>query len=126
MQQEAAPKTILVVEDNELNLRLFRDLLEMRGYNVLQAREAAEAFELARRHRPDLIVLDIQLPGISGLEVTRWIKADEALTAIPIVAVTALALKGDEQKIRAAGCDGYIAKPISTVDFLRTIEQFLG
>jgi two-component system cell cycle response regulator DivK len=126
MQQEATPKTILVVEDNDLNLKLFGDLLEMSGYHVVQAREGLEALRLAREHRPDLIVMDIQLPGVSGLEVTKWIKEDHLLKAIPIVAVTALALKGDEQKIRAAGCDAYISKPISTVNFLKAIERFFS
>lgn len=126
MQQEATPKTILVVEDNDLNMMLFHDLLEMRGYNILQAREGTEALKLARRHRPDLIVMDIQLPGMSGLEVTKWIKEDDALRAIPVVAVTAFAMKGDEEKIRQAGCDAYIAKPMSTSSFLKTIERLLG
>src|SRR4030095_14304808 len=103
MQQMAPPKTILVVEDNDLNIRLFRDLLEMHGYNIVLAQEGAEAPQLVRLHRPDLIVMDIQLPGMSGLEVTKWIKEDDALKAIPIIAITALALKGDEQKIRDAG-----------------------
>jgi two-component system cell cycle response regulator DivK len=124
MQREAAPKTVLVVEDNELNMKLFQDLLQIGGYNVLCAREVAPALELTRQHRPDLIVLDIQLPGASGLELTRRIKGDDALKAIPILAVTALALKGDEQKIRAAGCDGYISKPISMVNFLGAVERF--
>jgi two-component system, cell cycle response regulator DivK len=126
MQQEGTPKTILVVEDNDLNLKLFGDLLEMSGYHVVQAREGLEALRLAREHRPDLIVMDIQLPGVSGLEVTKWIKEDHLLRAIPIVAVTALALKGDEQKIRAAGCDAYISKPISTWNFLKAIERFFS
>jgi len=125
MQQEATPKTILIVEDNELNMMLFHDLLEMRGYNILQAREGIEALKLARRHRPDLIVMDIQLPGMSGLEVTKWIKEDDALRAIPVIAVTAFAMRGDEEKIRQAGCDAYIAKPMSTSGFLKTIERFL-
>ena len=126
MQQEGTPKTILVVEDNDLNLKLFGDLLEMSGYHVLKAREGMEALRLVREHRPDLIVMDIQLPGVSGLEVTKWIKEDRLLKAIPIVAVTALALKGDEQKIRAAGCDAYMSKPISTGNFLKAIERFFS
>jgi two-component system cell cycle response regulator DivK len=126
MQQEGTPKTILVVEDNDLNLKLFGDLLEMSGYHVLKAREGMEALRLVREHRPDLIVMDIQLPGVSGLEVTKWIKEDHLLKAIPIVAVTALALKGDEQKIRAAGCDAYMSKPISTENFLKAIERFFS
>jgi two-component system, cell cycle response regulator DivK len=125
MQEEAAPKTILIVEDNVLNMMLFHDLLQMCGYNILQAKDGIEALNLTRQHHPDLIVMDIQLPGMSGIEVTKWIKEDDLLKAIPIIAVTALALKGDQQKIREAGCDGYIAKPMSTSYFLKTIEQFL-
>ena len=124
MQREATPKTVLVVEDNELNMKLFQDLLEMGGYNVLCAQEVAQALELTRQHRPGLIVLDIQLRGTSGLELAKWIKGDDALKTIPILAVTALALKGDEQKIRAAGCDGYISKPIRMAPFLKAVEQF--
>jgi two-component system cell cycle response regulator DivK len=119
-------KTILIVEDHELNMRLFHDLLEMRGYNLLQAREGVEGLKLAREHRPDLIVMDIELPGISGLEVTKWIKEDDALKAIPIIAVTAFAMKGDEEKIREGGCEAYLAKPISVMNFLSTVERFLS
>src|SRR5882724_8013658 len=102
--QTAQPKTILVVEDNELNMKLFHDLLEAHGYNILQTRDGMEALKLARQHRPDLILMDIQLPEVSGLEVTKWIKEDDALKAIPIIAVTAFAMKGDEEKIREGGC----------------------
>jgi two-component system cell cycle response regulator DivK len=125
MQEEAAPKTILIVEDNVLNRRLFHDLLQMCGYNILQAKDGMEALNLTRQHHPDLIVMDIQLPGMSGIEVAKWIKEDDLLKAIPIIAVTALALRGDQQRIREAGCDAYIAKPMSTSYFLKTIEQFL-
>lgn len=125
MQEEAAPKTILIVEDNVLNRRLFHDLLQMCGYNILQAKDGVEALNLTRQHHPDLIVMDIQLPGMSGIEVAKWIKEDDLLKAIPIIAVTALALRGDQQRIREAGCDAYIAKPMSTSYFLKTIEQFL-
>ncbi len=120
------PKTILIVEDNELNMKLFRDLLEAQGYGILQTRDGMQALELARKERPDLIVMDIQLPQVSGLEVTKWIKADDNLKHIPVVAVTAFAMKGDEEKIREGGCEAYIAKPISVKDFLSTIERFLG
>ena len=126
VQQEAIPKTILVVEDNDLNMLLFHDLLETRGYNVLQARDGMEGLRLARQHRPDLIIMDIQLPGMSGLDVTKWIKEDDALRAVPVIAVTAFAMKGDEEKMRQAGCDAYIAKPMSTSNFLQTIEQYLA
>jgi len=124
--QTAPPKTILVVEDNELNMKLFHDLLEAHGYNILQTRDGMEALKLARQHRPDLILMDIQLPEVSGLEVTKWIKEDDALRAIPIIAVTAFAMKGDEEKIREGGCEAYIAKPISVTKFLKTVEQFLS
>jgi two-component system cell cycle response regulator DivK len=124
--QEATPKTILIVEDNELNMKLFHDLLEMRGYNILQAGDGIEGMKLAREHHPDLILLDIQLPGVSGLVVAKSIKDDENLKTIPIIAVTAFAMKGDEDKIREAGCGAYIAKPISTPGFLKTVEQFLS
>jgi len=122
----AQPKTILVVEDNELNMKLFHDLLEAHGYNILQTRDGMEALKLARHHRPDLILMDIQLPEVSGLEVTKWIKEDDALKAIPIIAVTAFAMKGDEEKIREGGCEAYIAKPISVTNFLKTVQQFLS
>ena len=125
-REGAAAKTILVVEDNELNMKLFRDLLEVQGYRVLQTRDGMEALKLARQHRPDLILMDIQLPGVSGLEVTKWIKDDNTLRAIPIIAVTAFAMKGDEEKIRRGGCEAYLAKPISVMNFLKTVEQFLG
>jgi two-component system cell cycle response regulator DivK len=122
----AQPKTILVVEDNELNMKLFHDLLEAHGYNILQTRDGMEALKLARHHKPDLILMDIQLPEVSGLEVTKWIKEDDDLKAIPIIAVTAFAMKGDEEKIREGGCEAYIAKPISVTNFLKTVQQFLS
>jgi two-component system cell cycle response regulator DivK len=121
----ARRKTILVVEDNELNMKLFHDLLETRGYNVVQTRNGMEALKLARQHKPDLIIMDIQLPEISGLEVTKWIKEEDALKAIPIIAVTAFAMKGDEEKIRESGCEAYIAKPMSVMNFINTVERFL-
>ena len=125
MQEEATPKTVLIVEDHESNRMLFHALLEMRGYNVLQANDGVEALNLTRQHHPDLIVMDIQLPGMSGIELTKRIKEDDLLKAIPIIAVTALALRGDQKKIRDAGCDAYITKPMSTSNFLQTVEQFL-
>jgi two-component system, cell cycle response regulator DivK len=124
-RETARPKTILVVEDNELNMKLFHDLLEAYGYNILQTRDGLEALMLARQHRPDLIVMDIQLPGASGLEVTKWIREDDDLKSIPIIAVTAFAMKGDEAKIRECGCDTYVSKPISVASFVKTVEQFL-
>lgn len=118
-------KTILIVEDNELNMKLFNDLLQAHGYNTLQAKDGRVVVELTRKNRPDLILMDIQLPEISGLEITKMLKADDDLRSIPVVAVTAFAMKGDEQKIRNGGCDGYIAKPISVASFLQTVSRFL-
>jgi two-component system cell cycle response regulator DivK len=118
-------KTVLVVEDNELNMKLFNDLLEAHGYNVVQTRDGLSALELARKHKPDLILMDIQLPEVSGIEVTKWLKEDEELRKIPVIAVTAFAMKGDEQKIREGGCEAYISKPISVMSFLQTIDGFL-
>ena len=97
-------KTVLVVEDNELNMKLFHDLLEAHGYNILQTKDGMDALRIAREHKPDLILMDIQLPEVSGLEVTKWIKEDENLKSIPVIAVTAFAMKGDEEKIRDGGC----------------------
>ena len=119
-------KKILIVEDNELNMKLFHDLLEVHGYTTLQTKDGREALQLAREHRPDLILMDIQLPEVSGLEVTKWIKADDDLKSIPAIAVTAFAMKGDEEKIRSGGCEAYIAKPISVNSFLETIQTVLG
>lgn len=118
-------KKILIVEDNELNMKLFHDLLESKGYDILQTRDGMEALKMARAHMPDLILMDIQLPEVSGLEVTKWLKEDDNLKQIPVVAVTAFAMKGDEEKIREGGCEAYIAKPISVTNFLETVEQFL-
>ncbi|WP_374306562.1 response regulator [Methylocella sp.] len=119
-------KTILIVEDNELNMKLFNDLLEAHGYRTVQTRSGLEAVGLARQHRPDLILMDIQLPEISGLEVTRQLKEDEELRHIPVVAITAFAMKGDEEKIRQGGCEAYLSKPISIVKFLETVRGFLN
>lgn len=119
-------KRVLVVEDNELNMKLFHDLLEAHGYEILQTRDGMEALDLARNHRPDLILMDIQLPEVSGLEVTKWLKDDESLSEIPVVAVTAFAMKGDEQRIRDGGCQAYLAKPISVATFLDTVRRYAG
>ncbi|KZL15244.1 response regulator [Pseudovibrio sp. Ad37] len=118
-------KTVLIVEDNELNMKLFNDLLEAHGYATLQSRNGMEALELARAHKPDLILMDIQLPEVSGLEVTKWIKEDDDLKIIPVIAVTAFAMKGDEERIRQGGCEAYISKPISVSSFLETVSGFL-
>jgi two-component system cell cycle response regulator DivK len=119
-------KKVLIVEDNELNMKLFNDLLVAHGYGTLMTKDGVEAIALARQHRPDLILMDIQLPEVSGLQVTQWLKEDEDLRTIPIIAVTAFAMKGDEEKIRDGGCEAYIAKPISVASFLRTVERFLS
>jgi two-component system, cell cycle response regulator DivK len=118
-------KTILIVEDNELNMKLFNDLLEANGYATVQTRNGVEAIALARLHKPDLILMDIQLPEVSGLEVTRWLKDDEELRAIPVIAITAFAMKGDEERIREGGCEAYLSKPISVSKFLETVRHFL-
>ena len=119
-------KTILIVEDNELNMKLFNDLLEANGYNIVQTRNGMEALDLARTHKPDLILMDIQLPEVSGLEVTKWLKDDEQLRVIPVIAVTAFAMKGDEERIRQGGCEAYISKPIAVKDFVETIKFHIG
>ena len=119
-------KTILIVEDNELNMKLFNDLLEAHGYVTLKTSNGVEAVELARSHHPDLILMDIQLPEVSGLEVTRWLKDDSQLASIPIVAITAFAMKGDEERIREGGCEAYLSKPISVTKFLETVKTYAG
>jgi two-component system, cell cycle response regulator DivK len=119
-------KRVLIVEDNDLNMKLFNDLLVAHGYGTLQTKDGTEALALARQYRPDLILMDIQLPEVSGLQVTQWIKSDDVLRSIPVIAVTAFAMKGDEEKIRDGGCEAYIAKPISVSSFLKTVERFLS
>ena len=118
-------KTILIVEDNELNMKLFHDLLEAHGYRTLQTKDGMEALRLAREHHPNLILMDIQLPEVSGLEVTRWLKADEELKSIPVIAITAFAMKGDEERIREGGCEAYMSKPISVAKFIATVKTYL-
>jgi len=119
-------KKVMIVEDNELNMKLFRDLIEASGYETVRTRSGLEALDLARRHRPDLILMDIQLPEVSGLEVTKWLKQDDDLKSIPVIAVTAFAMKGDEERIRQGGCEAYISKPISVPRFIETIKSYLG
>lgn len=119
------PKTVLIVEDNELNMKLFHDLLQANGFNTIETRNGIEALDLARQHKPDLILMDIQLPEVSGLEVTKWIKEDDELKSIPVVAVTAFAMKGDEERIREGGCEAYLSKPISVAKFLETVRHFV-
>ncbi|MFO0110160.1 MAG: response regulator [Alphaproteobacteria bacterium] len=116
---------ILIVEDNDLNLKLFRDLLAANGFETVETREGLEAIALTRSMMPDLILMDIQLPEISGLDITRKIKADMSLRHIPVIAVTAFAMKDDEEKILQAGCQAYLSKPIAIDQFLATIRRFL-
>ncbi len=119
-------KVVLVVEDNESNMKLLHDMLEARGYNILRAKNGKEGWRSACEHRPDLILMDIQLPDVSGLEVTRWLKDDEILMSIPIIAVTGFAMSGDEERILEGGCDAYISKPISIPDCLQSIERLVA
>jgi two-component system, cell cycle response regulator DivK len=118
-------KRILVVEDNPLNMKLFAAMIAAEGYEVLEASNGQHGLELAHRQHPDLIIMDIQLPGMSGLEVTQSLKADAATHDIPIIATTAFATRGDEETIRASGCDAYMAKPIAISQFLELIDSFL-
>ena len=120
------PERILIVEDNDTDVRLLKDILETRGYNILQTKEGLEAIDLAVVNLPDLILMDIQLPHMSGLEVTRRLRSDERSRRIPIVAVTAFAMGWHEREALDSGCDAYISKPISILGFLRTIESFLS
>jgi two-component system cell cycle response regulator DivK len=116
----------MIVEDNELNMKLFHDLLEAYGYRTVGTPDGFKVPDLARKYRPDLILMDIQLPEVSGLEVTKWLKEDPELQAIPVVAVTAFAMNGDEERIREGGCQAYLSKPISVPKFIETIRRFLG
>src|SRR5688572_16779676 len=117
--------TVLVVEDNATNMKLSTFLLESADYTVIAATNAETGLTLAREQHPDLILMDIQLPGMDGLQATALLKSDAATRDIPVIALTALAMKGDEERILAAGCDGYIAKPIAYKEFLATIADRL-
>ncbi len=118
-------KKVLIVEDNELNMKLFHDLLEAHGIDTMQTREGKRAFDIAKEYLPDLIIMDIQLPEISGLEITKQLKQDDDLKSVPVIAVTAFAMKGDEQKIREGGCEDYISKPISVSSFIEVVKKHL-
>lgn len=126
MTKNGTAKKVLIVEDNELNMKLFHDLLEAHGIDTIETRNGNQVLDLARENRPDLILMDIQLPEVSGLDITRWLKDDEDLKAIPVIAVTAFAMKGDEQKIREGGCEDYISKPISVTHFMDVIQKYLN
>jgi len=119
-------KTVLIVEDNELNMKLFNDLLEAHGIQTIGTSDGRLVLDIAREHKPDLILMDIQLPEVSGLDVTKWLKNDAELASIPVIAVTAFAMKGDEQKIREGGCEDYISKPISVTHFMDTVNKHLN
>jgi len=120
-----AGKCVLIVEDNLLNMKLFSAMVESQGYDVLQAGDGRAALDLAHRQHPDLIIMDLQLPDMSGLDVTRILKADSNTSDIAIIATTAYALRGDEEKILASGCDGYMAKPIAVSDLLDLIDELI-
>jgi two-component system, cell cycle response regulator DivK len=119
------PRLVLIVEDHALNLKLLQDLLEAQGHRTLQTGDGLEALNLARRNLPDLILMDIQLPDVSGLDVTRWLKEDPQTRGIPVVAVTAFAMSGDEKKVLDSGADAYLSKPISVLGFLHMVDRFL-
>lgn len=123
-QPPSETKTVLVVEDNALNLKLFVDLLDYHGYRTLTTTFGRTAIELAQQHRPDLVLLDIQLPDITGMDVAHQLKAHEDTQAIPIIAVTAFAMAGDRQQVLASGCDDYLAKPFNVQAFLRMVERY--
>ena len=118
-------KTALIVEDDERNRRLFRDLLRFRGFEVLEAGNGKEGVDAARAKRPDLILMDIQMPVMDGLEAIGILKADPGTRGIPVLAVTSYAMKDEEERIRAAGCDGYISKPVDTREFLEKVSRYL-
>lgn len=118
-------KKVLIVEDNELNLKLFADLLRAHGYVVEGVRDGSEVLDRTHAFRPDLVVMDIQLPHVNGLELIGRIKADPALGSTPIIAVTAFAAKGDEERIRAAGAEGYVSKPVTVKGFLGAVESLV-
>lgn len=120
-----AGEKILIIDDNPVNRELASDLLKLHGFQMLQAKDAETGIELAKAKMPDLILMDIQLPGMDGLEATRRLKEDATTMNVPIVAITAYAMKGDEEKALKAGCIGYIPKPIDTRKFSETIKNFL-
>ncbi|MBL0318781.1 MAG: response regulator [Alphaproteobacteria bacterium] len=121
-----ATNTVLIVEDNELNMKLFRDLLQTHGLSIIETKNGFDAVSLAKTHLPNLILMDIQLPGISGIDVIRSIKADPQLANIPIIAITAFAMKEDRDRIMESGCEGYLPKPISISLFLDMVSKYLN
>ena len=123
---KTGPQKVLIVEDNALNMRLFSDLLEASGYETLQCVDGAKAVGLALESNPDLIIMDIQLPEVSGLDITRWLKDDDRTAKIPVLAVTAFAMRTDEILVREAGCEGYLSKPIQVRSFLKTVDDLIS
>jgi two-component system cell cycle response regulator DivK len=119
-------KRILVVEDNDLNRKLFCDLLKANGFAVEPIADGRDVLVRAREFVPNLIIMDIQLPEVSGLDITRWMKADDELASIPIIAVTAFAMRGDEERFREGGCQDYLSKPISVATFIGAVRKFIG
>jgi two-component system cell cycle response regulator DivK len=119
-----AGECVLVVEDNEKNMKLFRDVLQAKGYAAIEATSGEEAVELAAEHLPDLILMDVQLPGMDGIEALGHIRADERTAAIPVVALTAQAMSGDRERFLEAGFDGYISKPVNVLEFIETVGRY--
>ncbi len=118
-------KCVLIVEDNPLNMKLFSAMISSQGYDVLQAADGSQGLDLARQQHPDLIILDVRLPDMSGLDVTHTLKTADGTRDIPIIATTAFAVQGDEERILAGGCDGYMAKPIAISAFLDLVDSFM-
>lgn len=119
-------KSVLIVEDDVLNMKLFQDVLTAHGYRTLSARDGHQALTICREERPDIVIMDIQLPDMSGLVVTRAIRRDPDIRATPIIAVTACAMRGDEEKVRVGGCDSYIAKPVLIDTLIAEVARFIG
>ncbi|MEM7046112.1 MAG: response regulator [Pseudomonadota bacterium] len=118
-------KKVMIIEDNPLNMRLFNDLVRSAGYETVTTDNGLDALDIARDAQPDLVILDVQLPEVSGLDVARWFKAEDSLKDVPIIAVTAFAMKGDEERVRASGVQDYMSKPIAVADFLKAVKGFL-
>jgi len=115
---------VLVVEDNERNMKLFRDVLQASGFSTLEAATGERAVELVFEHRPDLVLMDIQLPDIDGIEALRRVRADDRFASVPVVALTAQAMEGDRERFLAAGFDGYLSKPVDISDFVTTVKRY--
>lgn len=125
MKKKSEAKRVLVVEDNELNLKLFNDLLDAHGYKTIEVRDGRNAYDIVGKEVPDLVIMDIQLPYISGIDVIKKIKTDKKLKHIPILAVTAYAMKDDEEKIKEAGCEDYLSKPIDIASFIEKVKRYV-